>query len=311
MPTDVSDKPGTVPLAWVGWELVMPDEWRPLRIEGSWDSGSLVVGGTADPVAQIKWLRPRRRSFDAERWIRRRLRSRRLEPGRPPGAAPRGFAEGAWVPDENSRQLLRSWYGYSREAGLLIEVVANAETDRSSRRELARLVVPSLRTSAKDAPTRWSVFGSSFETPAGYVLARRRVGLGDVTIDLAGPNRSRLVLRQVYPGELALKRRKLARWLEVRPFKEKRRYRSKDEPAECVIETDGRELRGLRITGWKRLPFPLGFIAPRRSTAAAVVDAELDRVLVAEYDAPDEADPAVVDRALARMNWAMRPGDRG
>jgi hypothetical protein len=305
MPEDF-DKPTFIPLAWAGWKLEIPDEWRPLRIKGGWRRGAVIVGNTSDPVVQIKWLRPRRRRFNASRWIARRLRSQNVEAGEPPRAGWKGFDEAAWVPDAEVKRLVRLWYGYAADPGLLIEMVANPETERGSRRDLASRVLPSLGISRRDEPTRWSVFGSSFETPTGFTLARQRVGLGDVTLEFAGPDRARLVLRQVYPAELALKRRRLERWLEVRPFEEKRRYRPDGEPFACVIEADGRELRGVRISGWKRLPLPLGFVSPRQSTAAAVVDAELDRVLVAEYDAPHTADSGAVDMALARMNWAMR-----
>jgi len=301
---------GSSMLAWAGWRMRVPESWRPLRIEGEWRKGSIIVGDAAEAIMQVKWMRVTRKNFDAARWARRRLKKVRRAPAAG-GPSPKGFPDPAWAPADPDAGRGAFWYGYAPAAGLLVGVLTSAGVSRKGQRAVASTALPALRASGRDDPTRWAVFGASFESPPGFAVRRRRVHLGDVALQLTAPGRSTLLLRQVYPAALALARRELPLWLEFPVFKEHRRFRPADVQEAWRVESFGRTLEGLRRQGRKQLPFPLGVCAPRWSEAAVVHDAELDRLLIVEYDAAGRADKDRVARAIGAMNWAhFEPGGK-
>ena len=294
-------------MAWMGWQMRVPPEWRPLRIADERGRGRVILGSATEPAMQIRWWRPNKKRFDARRWMQRRLRSLKVRDAGPEGPAPSGFSETAWAaePESGGRKLLRAWYGYAPEADLVLEVTVNLEAPKRTRRIVTSQVVPSLAVYEKDGITRWSVFGASFESPAGFRLLDKRLALGDLVLRFRGKDRSCLMLRQVYPAETALARRKIERWIEMWPFKEHRRYKTAELKEVWRARSYGRTLEGIKQPGRKRLPFPLGSCGPRATLSVAVVDTELDRLLVAEHDAPDGADEEMLATAIARMNWAI------
>ncbi len=300
-------------MAWVGWQMRIPPEWRPLRIEGGWDRGAVIVGDMNEPVLQLKWWRPGKKRFDADRWVRRRLRSLRARSGGPEGPSPKGFSHTAWVPESillgAGEKLLRFWYGYAPAADLVVEVSASPEAAINARKEVMSKMIPSISVYGRGDATRWAVFGASFESPAGFRMINKRLLLGDLALLLAGADGSRLMLRQVYPAELALGRRNLERWVKVRPFKEHRKYRLSGLVERYSVNSFGRTLEGIRQWGRKRLPIPLGFCAPRVALSIAVQDQRLDRLLLAEHDAPSRSDEIMLATAVGRMNWdRLQPG---
>jgi hypothetical protein len=198
-----------------------------------------------------------------------------------------------------------AWYGFSSAAGLGLELAASGHLDSRQRRALDDLVLPSLRLAPADQPTRWAVFEASFVSPAGFLLRAARLHVGDIALCLAARGGRRLLLRQVYPADLALSRRPLEAWLDYPPFREHRRFRREGEAQPWQAASFGRRLEGLLRRGRKALPAPLGPLGGRRSVAAAARDTELERLLLAEYDGPHEADPDVVAEAIGQMNWAI------
>lgn len=294
-------QPGFGILAWAGWLMRVPSDWRALRVAGDWGRGSMVVGDATEALMQVKWLRVPPERFDAARWLRRRL-GKVAGDSAGDGPRPQGFSETAWASRRGGANGAL-WYGYAPEAGMVIEVVVGGR-----RRTAEQRVLPSLRASARGGATRWAVFGSSFESPPGFALVAQRLQLGDVALLFRGADRSRFVLRQVYPAQLALARRDLADWLEFPVFKEGRRFRPTERTRDWKIDLFGTELAGVLRTGRKQLPLPLGWIAPRRSIGAVVHDRALDRLLIAEHDSRGEPDEALLATALRSMNWALREG---
>jgi hypothetical protein len=298
-------RPKSVPLAWVGWETMIPDHWRPLRVEGDWDKGNIIVGNGEQAVFQIKWRRTGR-TFRGDRWVERKVRKSRAKATKP-GPTLRGFGHTAWSPTGGRKAELGAlWYGHAPDARMIAEIVVAAAASKADKRRMEDRVIPKMQATALSSPTRWAVFGSSFESPAGFTLARRRLHLGDVVLELNAPDKARLTLRQVYPAVLALARRKMPEWLEFMPFREGRKFKGSSE--EWTLDTAGGTSSGLRRTGRKRIPFPLGIIAPRHSVGAVLHDTELHRLLIAECDTRREARPQAVAHALRAMNWAERPG---
>ncbi len=298
-------------LAWVGWQMRVPPEWRPLRIEGEWKRGKMIIGDAEEPVIQLKWWRPQAERFDAARWMQSRLRSLGLRPASNPlpSGPPPGFSETAWVPEAKwageEKTLLRLFYGYAPRAGLVLELVVNSEASKRLRNQVLFSVLPSLAVFESGGVTRWSVFGASFESPAGFQMTDKRLLLGDLAFRFRARDRSRLMMRQVYPAELALARRKLEKWIEIRPFREHRKYRPTGPSETWTVKSFGRMLEGTKISGRKSLPAPLGFCAPRQTLTGVLRDTGLDRLLIVEHDSPVEPDQSLVASALSRMNWAQ------
>lgn len=293
-------------LAWGGWRLRIPSNWRPLDIENARDKGRVVVGTNEVAGLQVKWWTPEKR-FDPAAWGMRRARAIGAGAKLRAGPRPPGFTETVRVrrkgakPEEN----MLFWFGFARAARLAVELIVNAGTlDAADLRLLVRHGLPSLRARAPDTATGWSVFDTSFESPPGFFLVERRLNLGDMCLVFRAPNRTRMSLRQVYPASLALARRPIEKWLRDTPFKEYRRYKPAGETEPWQIASFARSLRGWKRRGRKRLSWPLGACAPRVTLTAAAHDEQLDRLLFAEYDAGREYDEAAVAQALGRMNWA-------
>lgn len=292
-----------LPLAWAGWSLRVPEEWRPLKIAGGARQGAMVVGDSAEATVQIKWWRPPGSSLRAERWVKARLR--RLGASTPlDWAASDSFTHALWVcePGESSGPGRSLFCGYAPRAELLLELTINTAASESARRVSELEVLPSLTTVPRDEPTPWAVFDSSFLTPPGHDLARHRLNIGDHAVAVASPNGTRIIVRQVYPADLALARRDPEDWLTFGPFKEHRRFRRTRDIGAWSVEARGKAFEGLRREGAKRFASPLGWLAPRHSTAAVVRDPILDRLLIAEVDSPTEPDAGLLRTLIADMN---------
>jgi hypothetical protein len=303
--------PSSSVLAWSGWQLEIPFEWRPLRIESGWMRGSILLGTVEAPLLQIKWWRPERKRFKAVPWIESRVKSvaakgalvKYIKPQRD------GFETLVSAVDDNPKKNRNRvlWYAHAPAANLIVELVANAAASDDALRLIHNTIVPSLAATGLDAPTRWAVYDVSFESPPQFTVAAIKMLAGDIALELFGlKRRSRLVLRQVYPSQLALSRREISKWLESSHFKEHRKFKSSEKPETWKLEKNGRSLEGILRRGQKRLPIPLGWCAPRESVAAALNDAELGRLLIAEYDAPKKGfDESLLQTALLAMNWAQ------
>jgi hypothetical protein len=262
----------------------------------------MVLGNGAEVIMQVKWWLPRSARFDPARWVRKRLRI----VGEPmaDGLQPVGVEPLAYVPAEANprRSTCSLWYGYAPACRLVIEVAFESAKHGSNQKP--RRVLESLTVQSPDAPTTWAVFGSSFEAPAGFTLRRHMLLLGDLSLLFGGPSGQSLMLRQVYPAELALSRGSLEAWLESSRFRERRPYRWDDEALPYVVESGGVRLPGMARTGSNRLPFPLSWIRPRRCASVIVQDHRTGRLLAVRYEAPELADDEIVRNALLNMNRA-------
>jgi hypothetical protein len=293
-------------LAWCGWSLRLPPQWRPLRVEGDGRTGNMMVGSATDATLRIRWARlsPAR----ARRaWARRVRRAK----GQPLARTPGGFTDCAILKPHKSAQTV--WLGIAEEAGLLLDLVYNSAGDAKYVREIERVVLPSL--AAEPLGTRegshWAIFGARFVTPPGFTLLGQSLHLGEISLRLAR-GKDRLSVGQVYPSDLALARRPLKFWLRSWPWEKGalRRYREIGDvemrdatlfPAgnRVVSPISGPSL--LRL-GRKRIRWPLGFLAPRRVVSAAVVDEQRGRILRAELESPGQPEESIVRDAILRMD---------
>jgi hypothetical protein len=295
-------------LAWEGWRLAMPREWQPLKLSGSHEKGFVIVGDSQVAIFQLKWLRPGGRGgCRGEAWVAGRLKQLGAAPEAHPPAAAR-FTACGWVNGLQKEEGKRTtyWYGVAEGAGLLLEFVVNGVLPDGLLRIAVREVLPSLAATDRDAETMWAMYDMSFASPPGYRLARRQLRSGDVALEFRRGGRETLLLRQVYPADLALSRRPYERWLALYPFTEHRRLRRSSVRSDPWSDAGRARLRGVRRRAWKRLAAPLGWCAPRRSTALAVTDESSNRLLIAEHMSADEPDESLCAEAVAAMNRDAR-----
>jgi len=282
----------------------VPARWRPLKIEGKFSGGTMILGRGADVVMQLKWWRPKLKRFRPGRWLRRRLRSLKARTDDEATCpSPDGFET---VTRALSRGGKRSkggpcalWYGWAPDAGVQIEAVVGPQD--SGGRGAPWRALQSLRAAEMGAPTTWAVFDSLFHVLAGFVVDKHELLLGDLSLQFTGPDRQTLMLRQIHPADLALERREMADWLEFSRFRTRRHFRVETEQ-NWAIEHHGRRLQGLHRTGVKSYPFPLGAVRPRCSIGAAVHDTEAGRLLVAEHDSSRPHDDSLLRRMILAMN---------
>ena len=284
-------------IAWCGWSLPVPEDWRPLKIEGGHTKGSMMIGDGRRPILLVRWMRihnqPR---FDMQRWLAARFRKQGMtqDDGAPQPAA---IDHASWTCDTADPKGGRktTWYGYASKSRLILELVTTDLTEPAVRDEIFAARLPRLVVAADDEPCSWNLYGISFASPPGYVLTRSHLFSGDVAIALARGRKDTLLLRQVYPAGLAVERRKLDRWLQTPPFTERRFWKKQ-------LLTNKAPTPGTRtFRGWKRLRSPIGWCAPRFSTAIATLDEALDRLLIAEHQTTGEHSMDTVEWALLEM----------
>lgn len=299
-----------ITLAWAGWSMRVPPDWRPIEINHAAGRGSMLVGDSTSAIVQVKWsvlAAGARDGFDPKRWAQRRVG--RLPPagGQKAGVpSPAGMVVLAWSPAESGpKGVTRSiWHGWSKSAGLLIEAVVYS-ADRPELGAMVRgEVLSSLSTRAAGDPTDWSVFDVSFRTPARFDLAERRLSPGHMAMLFAGPRQERLLLRQVYPTAAALARRDLAGWLRSEIFPQRRRFYPRGDGEPLSADCFGQRLVGLIRRGLTRYPWPFGWVGSRHTVQAAVEDPRLDRLLLVEHECRGKASDETAADAVAAMNWA-------
>ena len=109
-------------IAWCGWRMLVPPDWRPLKITGEPGKGSMMIGDADQPLILVQWRRVADKDFDAAAWLSGRFKKLRTTPG---AGAPqaRGIQVSGWVKDLALREddVKSVWYGFSRSAGLLLE----------------------------------------------------------------------------------------------------------------------------------------------------------------------------------------------
>jgi hypothetical protein len=298
-------------LAWAGWRLEMPATWQPLKLTGTPAKGRMIVGDSVCAMFSIHWERLQRGiKADGREWVTERIQRHGVLPdGEPPAAehfSACGWAHG--VQTEEDKQTTY-WYGYAAPSTLLLGVTVNGVLPAPVRQLVTKRVLPSLRATPADADSIWSMYDVSFTAPAGFELRHRHLYSGDVALEFTKGRHETLLLRQVYPGDLALGRRSFAGWLDGRPFKEHRRLRRTGATTEPWQHETRAELTGVRRAGRKRLPWPLGGIKPRWTNALAVHDRQLNRLLIAEHSAAVQPAATICATAIERMNQPRPEGD--
>lgn len=296
---------GPMLLAWAGWSLWIPEDWQPLKLTGTPEKGQVIVGDAQCAIFVLKWERgDSLHAREGRDWITGRLKKLGVQSDKdPPGG--RHFTACGWARGVQTEEDKKTtyWFGYAEPANLLVGVTVNGVLPDDVRHTVVATVLPSLRATPVTEKSVWAMYDLSFLAPPGFTPVQRRLSSGDVALQFEKGRRETLLLRQVYPAELALNRRSHEKWLNHNPFKEHRRLRQRTVRV-APWQHKGRrpELNGVQRTGWKRLPFPLGAFAARHARAMAVHDKRLDRLLLAEHLTRAPVSHSVCSQAIQDMN---------
>lgn len=198
-------------VAWQGWQIEVPDDWSPVKIEGDAQAGYLLMADLDRAKVGIRWQLQKGKKFDAKVAAAKVLRE---EVGELEAKKATPDALGDWVSPllyrDNEPPGRDLWIAYSKKTSRLFQVVYHAhQRDDVLRQKL----LPTLVDGSLDDQLSWSVFELSCRTPPGMHLAKQRLNAGDLSLSFEGPGRRVATVRQIAPAKLALARWPMARWI--------------------------------------------------------------------------------------------------
>lgn len=231
--------------AWQGWQLEMPQQWSPLRLEGGFDEGYALIADLNRPRFGLRWKTAGKR-LDAATWTRKTMVAEvgQLAADEAADHAPGQAA--AWAggllytePEPPGRDV---WLALSRTSGRTVEFVYHAHRRD---RILAERLLPTLMDTPRGQTHAWSVFDLSCRSPAGLGLISQRLNAGDLSLTFGDERKTQVTVRQIAVASLSLKRQPLARWLSQQIDSRRKYYQAVGE-----VETDAGE--GLLRQGSRR-----------------------------------------------------------
>lgn len=290
-------------IAWQGWSVPVREEWQPVRIEGDYFRGRMIVGNGDGPVFQISWQRPKDiRDFDCAKWLSKQKskytdsKVKSVNPNKDKDIEITSL-EGD-IKNGRSQEHKAVWWVYSARIGIVMEISMPDVADKQEQEFVRKQSVPGVHFYAENEPSFWQIYKVGFSVPPGYILNDKHLYSGDIALEFRNEKNDRLLLRQIYPAELGLTRRKIDKWLLVcNPFKEHRKFRKQDEG-----DFDCGKFNGVYNEGMHNIPFPLGWIKPLHYRKVAAVDKDLDRLLIAGQMSPEKIDPNVLEGVVTSMN---------
>ncbi|HYO07391.1 MAG TPA: hypothetical protein VER17_00330, partial [Tepidisphaeraceae bacterium] len=305
-------------LGWQGWQVRLPREWNPVRLDGTFDAGQVLVADLHRPQIGLRWSRFHPEAATTTDFLRDVMR----------GEAGAAAAESARAGERDGGAALtfldhetpgRDVHLWAAPSGRLLQIVYHAP-----RRDdvLERELLPTLAETAARPARPWSVYDLSCRVPAQYALVSHRLNAGDLTLrfvapagppapvtppgptdprgptDLHGPAALRAVrgprrreflnVRQIALARLALKRMRLAQWVDAQ---ERDFLNGRYKPvAEMTVRQEVRRTSRRR----RRFAF-MPWLAPRVVTLARH-DVARDRLIIVQ--ASDESVATAVADAV-------------
>jgi hypothetical protein len=293
-------------LCWHGWRLELPEGWDPVRLEGDFAAGYVLLADLHRPRLGMKWETLSRRKLDVTKLVHGALKD---EVGvlAADEAEEKNLGEqwqgGRLYTERNppGRDVL---VGYSTTSRRLLQVVYHVPKDGRDR-IFAESILPTLADESDDAVQKWSIFELSCRAPRELGLQSQRLLAGDLSLNFASDSRrERLTVRQIAVAQLALQRTKLDQWLRRQQSLSRKHYRPEklQEPIE-VITDDGRRIIGLRGPMHRRRRFFFLRKLPREQVTYAMHDEARDRIAIVQSSDEDAA-----QAALKSVGWAqVRP----
>lgn len=277
-------------LSWHGWSLQLPDDWSPVKIEGDWSKGSILIADFHASRLAIRWQSAPKRKFDARAWASKAIgaevgqlmlkESVEHTPGAPFSTG-RLFNE----PEPPGRDV---WVGHSKVSNRLLEVVFQT---KALSRTLRDQILPGINDQPADEALQWSIFDLRCTSPAGWTLKSQRLNAGDLTLSFGRKNQV-LIVRQLAPARLALSRQPLEKWLDAQQQIWKKMYRVKGQITPASLDeldedtTDGTVVK--RIIHRRRRFCLVRWISKQRVTVAAH-EVDRDRVVLIDAENEDQA----------------------
>jgi hypothetical protein len=280
-------------LAWQGWSLEVPGEWNPVRIEGGWRSGFVLLADLHKPRLGLRWGAVGGKRFSAAIWARSAMRDEIgvIAANEAKPLARESFESSIHYPEPEppGRDV---WVGFSPATGRGVELIYHAQQRDDV---LATRIVPTVRDCPPDAPAPWSVFNLSCLAPRGMKLKSHQLNAGDLRLAFACGKTGRFAsVRQIAVAKVALSRMPLAKWLADELRSRSLHYAAFAETSELEHQTtDGRALRGIcRDLKRRWRSFFMRWI-PRELVVAALHDESRDRLVLAQASSRDLLDEVV------------------
>jgi hypothetical protein len=213
--------PDTQTLAWAGLALPLPRDYRPARIEGNHEKGLILLADDHRPRLVLAWATVTRREFDPTEFCTQKLISLfDSTAGVGPSSVKRVSGNPSFTTmiyaHSREEEKIRA-VGYCPATGRIIDSLYHVGTAREDM-AFTEGLLRNITDQPIDKPYQWGVLGSSFTVPEGFRYLESTLNLGDqLTRFIAGKSEANgpvLVVRQVYPADLALSRQSLEEWLE-------------------------------------------------------------------------------------------------
>lgn len=276
-------------VAWQGWQIEVPDDWSPVKIEGNAQAGYLLMADLDRPRLGIRWKEQKGKKFDAHSAAAALMKE---EVGELEAKKAKPHPLGEWVApllyEDNEPPGRDLWVAYSKTTSRLFQVVYHAQhRDRVLRDKL----LPTLVDGSLDEELRWSVFELSCRTPAGMHLEKHRLNAGDLSLSFEGAGRKVATIRQIAPARLALSRWPMARWIAEQASWRGREYKVVGTP-DAASEVQRQKVIRRRRFFWM-------FWLPKGFTVLARHDQAKNRLVLV-----DASEEKLASEIMQSAGWA-------
>ncbi len=286
-------------IAWQGFRIWVPDSWNPVKVDGDWNQGTLLLADMQQAKLGIRWRV--QKSGDPAKWAARTMRS---EVGELAAKEAKDWSMSepdAWKasrlfiePKPPGRDV---WIGWSSKTDRVLEIVHHAkERDRV----LSEQVLEVLDELTSDVTQDWSIFDISCKTPAGWQLQWYRLNAGDLTLAFQSKRKTARI-RQLAPASLALARQSLEKWMQQQDKTIRRLYRPMSQTNELSIDVSGREVQVRKGVLKRKRRFFWAFTNAREITVYGLHDENRNRITIVQGD-----DEQVLKELLGSSGWARK-----
>ena len=268
-------------ISWQGISFPVIPEWQLLQIEGDINEGSIFIGYDNSPIIHLKWYRSKKKSPDAQSWILQKFKINKPDKSPP---LPESFLSSAWKLKHylNEREYLNIWIGVGNDNKTIVEIISSNLCSSPIQNLISNELIPNTKLFSENEDWIWRIGSASFVSPKKFILNRKYLACGDISLEFAGENSQILTLRQIYPAKLALTRKSLADWQNNRPFEEKLKIFKVSEENFQDIQN---KIAGIKLKTIKKLPVPLQHFKSRFSELISAHDEKSDKVIISEFSA--------------------------
>lgn len=283
-------------IAWQGWRLRVPTTWNPVKVDGDWDQGVLLLADMLQAKLGLRWKRMKR--GDPMQWANRSLEA---EVGKlasqeaidHPMPHPSDWRVSKLYIDKDppGRDI---WSGWSEKSGRVLEIVHHAQNRDPV---WVHQLLPTVDDTPVTESQAWSIFDFSAITPPGWTLKWFRLNAGDLTLAFAKERRL-IRLRQVGPASLALARMGLEDWIGQLDKAYRKIYRDAENLSETTLQLPQQTLSGRSGVFKRKRRLFWAFRFANQVQTLGFHDPARNRLLLAQGD-----DEPVMRQMLGSMGW--------